>query len=114
MKRTRFRPLSKKTGRRRPGRDAARRHVLARTTMAPVGHCEYAAGGPGAPEPRGAVGHPPCGQAEPEGHGGAEQPAEAVPAPSRHFRIQYDGQAKGARALLTYMLSVRPKTVDEG
>jgi len=50
MKRSRLRPISKKTGRRRPGRDAARRHVLARTTMAPVGHCEYAAGGPAARE----------------------------------------------------------------
>ena len=45
MKRTRLRPVSKKTRTTRwPALKALRAHVLARTSMAPVGHCEYAGG----------------------------------------------------------------------
>jgi 5-methylcytosine-specific restriction endonuclease McrA len=45
VKRTRLRPVSKKTRTVRwPALKALRAHVLARSTMAPVGHCEYAGG----------------------------------------------------------------------
>ena len=44
MKRTRLRAVSLKRRRGGAGRHAAMRHVLARITMAPVGHCEYAGG----------------------------------------------------------------------
>lgn len=42
MKRSRLRPVSKKRRVRQSAFTPVLNHVLARTTMAPVGHCEYA------------------------------------------------------------------------